>query len=268
MLAERLAPMPPDVLQYLIADGALNGTPATPTAHPIDERERSVVATAFASLPPQIRALAERHVGAIYIVDDLGSSAWTEYFDPPGRQSFMVFDASVLRETANAWATRKERSAFADGTDVRLELAATENDDPGGAFRFIFLHELGHAVSYGQRLLPTWVDNVGSEFPYARLVADVKRTVPNVPYYATADRRLPATQAKSLYALWNASNHPTLYASVGLEEDFAECFASFVHVEMLRQPYRLSLAGDHYDNGISQPRCAPKRAFIAGLIAP
>ncbi len=260
--------MPPAVLSYLIADGALNGFPANPRPHALDERERAVVAATFNALPPAVRAFAERYVAAIYFVDDLGSSGWTDFFHPPGRQSFMVFDALVLRETPNAWATRKERSSFAEDTALRLEIADAKDDLPGGAFRFIFLHELGHAISHGRRLTPNWIDDAGSDFAYASLVSKAKPLELGVRFYAAPERRLPARRAKEIYARWRTSDFPTLYATVQLEEDFAESFVSYVHVHLLQQPYRLFVGADRYDNGILQPRCAPKRAFIAALLAP
>ncbi|MSU49274.1 MAG: hypothetical protein EXS37_09355 [Opitutus sp.] len=267
-LSERVAEMPPAVLSYLIADCALNGFPTQPRPHTLNDHKRTVIAATFAALPPGIRTLAERYVRAIYVVDDLGSSAWTEFFDPPERQSFMVFDAPVLLESPNAWATRKERSGFADGTDLRLEIAEAKDDISGGAFRFIFLHELGHAIAYGRHLHPTWIDDVGDDFPFAKLVAGAKRFEAGVPFYAAPGRRLPAGHANDIYSRWSASDYPTMYATAGLGEDFAECFVSYVHVHLLRQPYRLTVGAERYDNGISHPRCAPKRAFVAGLLAP
>ena len=164
-LDERLREMPPAVLDYLVADGALNGIPSKPRHHRVTGEERAIVTAAFNSLPVNIRALAERHIAAIYVVDDLGSSAWTEFFDPPVRQSFMAF-------------------------------------------------------------------------------------------------------VKDIYERWSSMNWPTLFATISIEEDFAETFASYVHIHLLHQPYRLTVAGQRYENGITQPRCAQKRAFVAGLLGP
>ena len=268
LLDDRVADMPPAVLSYLIKDGARNGFPGEPRVHSLNPKERAVVAATFAALPPRVRSLAEQSIVAIYFVDDLGSSAWTEYFDPPGRQSFMVFDALVLRETPNAWATRKERSAFAEMTDLRLEIADPKDEVPGGAFRFIFLHELGHAVAYARRLHPTWVEETTGEYPFAKLAARAPQFESGVRFYATPAKRLSAAQAKEIYARWNRSEYPTLSATVGVEEDFAETFVSYVHTQLLQQPYRVFVDGARYENGLLEQRGGERRAFVAALFTP
>lgn len=267
-LVDRVGNLQGAVLDYLVADGARNGIAARPRPHTLTTTERNVVAATLAGLPPEVRVLAERFVAAIYFAQDLGTSGWAEFFDPPARQSFLVFDQVVLHETANAWATRRERSGFTTGADIRVELAEPATDAPGGAFRFIFLHELGHAVAHGLRLLPTWVDSSGPGFPYVGVVAGEEPFTPAVPFYAAGGKLLPASEARNVYARWSVSPHATLYATLDLQEDFAETFASYIHVSLLQQPYRISVASDYYGNGILFPRTAHKRAFIAHLLRP
>lgn len=265
-LQERVTDISPVVLAYVHDDNAINGFANRPTAHVLDDAERQVIANTLAALPPAVRALAERYIAGIYFVDDLGSSAMGEYLDPPTRKTFLVFDARVLRETANAWATRKERSGFLDGVDLRLEIAEAKNDMPGGAFRFIFLHEFGHAVAHGLRLHPTWIESSGGEFPFAKIVAGQKPLPRRVPFYATRETQLPADSAKAIYVNWSRSAYPTMYATVCMDDDFAESFVSYIHIQVLQQPYRLFVGDQRYDNGILQPRCANKREFIAKLL--
>ena len=263
-LLERVTTIPPVVLDYLIEDSSLNRWPTTARAHSVTPQERAIIAKTFASLPPAVLAMATKHIAGIYFVEDLGSSGWSEFLDPPSRQTFMVFDAVVLRDSANKWATRKECSAFA-AEDISLELTAAGEDEPGGAFRFIFLHELGHAVAHARRLVPSWIDRTGGEYAFASLVAGSKPFRPTVRFYAPSKQRIAAAQTNDIYAAWASSEYPTLYATVSAEEDFAESFASYVHIQMLRQPYRIRIGAEIYENGISQSRCALRREFVAEL---
>jgi hypothetical protein len=267
-LQDRIADITPVVLAYVHDDNAINGFANRPKAHVLNDVERQVMTGTLAALPMAVRMLVERYVAGIYVVDDLGSSAMAEYLDPPTRKTFLVFDAQVLHETPNAWATRKERSGFHDGVDLRLEIADAKDNSPGGAFRFIFLHEFGHAVGHGLQLHPTWIESTGGEFPFAKLVADQKPIPRRVPFYAIRGNRLPASLAKDIYAHWSTTAYPTMYATFCLDDDFAESFVSYVHITMLRQPYRLFVGDQRYDNGIIQPRCANKRDFIAKLLEP
>ena len=77
--------------------------------------------------------------------------------------------------------------------------------------------------------------------------------------------------AETYAALMN-TNFPTLYAATHPADDFAESFANFVHVVLLRQPFEVRIAHDgkrvlQYNGCWNERRCAGKRAFLERLLA-
>jgi hypothetical protein len=71
----------------------------------------------------------------------------------------------------------------------------------------------------------------------------------------------------------STSAFPTLYASTSPFDDFADSFASYVHVVLLGQPWRAQVLTDgkpvaSYPNGITEERCRAKCEFLRALLGP
>ncbi|MBC7469468.1 MAG: hypothetical protein H7322_09100 [Ramlibacter sp.] len=73
------------------------------------------------------------------------------------------------------------------------------------------------------------------------------------------------------YASLEETNFPSLYAATAPGDDFAEAFASYVHVVLLRRPWEIALSqGGKVVKVVrscwDQPRCAAKRAVMEQLL--
>ncbi|MCC6810030.1 MAG: hypothetical protein IT381_21550 [Deltaproteobacteria bacterium] len=274
-LNDRLSAAPAVLVAYLQEENALQGFAQTPRPHALSADERRLVSEALKTLPAEVLRLASRAVAAIYFVDDLGGTGWTETLrDDALRRSIIVFDASVLKKRANDWATDKERTVFALGADVRVLLAPEEANAEGSAFRYILLHELGHAIGTHTRAYPS-AEDTPEETPFTkqswrlegRTFVPVQRLWPaRLGFYGTAPP-LPTTDVPAVYAKVKESAFPSLYACVGVEDDFAETFALYVHTVLMKLPHITLVSGDTaIIDCMEAPQCKEKRAIVSGLL--
>jgi hypothetical protein len=230
-------------------------------------------------------------LAGIYFVSDLGGTGFTDYAKGgwfSRDAGFSVFDIDVLaKQTANAWATWKERSPFADDPAFRLE-ARIENeagDNRKNAIQYILLHELGHILSIGEDIHPRWDEAPSSvdDFPFARLSWEF---IPAESRYASlfdkpfALRRdvvyyfgakLAGRQMPDVYGQLAATNFPTLYAATRPGDDFAESFVSYVHTVMMKRPWEIRLFQDGklirtVGTCWEEKRCAEKRRLLEEIL--
>ncbi len=288
-LEGRVGPAPAPVLDYLARDNALEGYAARPAAWTPSAEERGAVERALRSLPPRVVELVEPRLVGVFFVEGLGTSGYTETVNehPDGEEAaFIVFDRLVLSRTANAWATWKEASPFRPGPHrVALTIAPAGADDLESAFRFILLHELGHVVGATGRHHPSWRDVPrAGPFPFQDVSWAAQGTgfAPKVPlcagaprlrYYAQGDAVAPNDLLPREWSEISTSSFPTLYASINPFDDFADSFASYVHVVLLGQPWRAEVftGGERvasYGNGITEERCRTKRELLRALLGP
>jgi hypothetical protein len=93
----------------------------------------------------------------------------------------------------------------------------------------------------------------------------------DVAYYFGA--KLGAEQMAATYASLAVTNFPSLYAATHPADDFAEAFASYVHVVLMRKPWQVTISRDGevlrvVDACWEEPRCAGKRKLLEELLAP
>jgi len=295
-VAERIGPAPLQLVEYITLDNIANGYPERPRAARLDAGLLADVKAAIADLPATIWALFGERLVGVYFVDGLGGTGYTDYvFDAHGRpvKGFIVLDAAVLAgQRANAWATWKENTPFAPGAGYRLEarIEADGNDNRRNAIQYILLHELGHVLSIGADIHPPWnlsPKEVAGEakYPFFDLSWTIDRQAgkfrtlfdANLPqrartvYYLGA--KLSAAEMQPAYASLRNSNFPSLYASTSPGDDFAESFASYVHVVLMRRPWQVTISRDGNPVEIfracwGEPRCAQKQQLLERLVRP
>jgi hypothetical protein len=293
-LAERIGPAPPHLVEYLTLDNILNGHAERPHAATLDAGLLADIRGAIADLPAEIRKLFGERLVGVYFVEGLGGTGYTDYvFDEQGRalKGFIVLDAAVLApQRANAWATWKENTPFTADAGYRLEarIEADGNDNRRNAIQYILLHELGHVLSIGSDIHPPWnlrPKGVGSEakYPFFDLSWSVDRAADkyrsrfdaNFPqrmgtvYYFGA--KLAAADMAATYASLELTNFPSLYAATAPGEDFAESFASYVHVVLMGRPWQITILRDGKPVKIfracwGEPRCAKKQKLLEQLV--
>lgn len=294
--AERIAPAPPQLVEYIALDNIANGYQERPRAARLDAGLLADVKAAIADLPMAIWALFDERLVGVYFVEGLGGTGYTEYvFDAQGKptKGFIVLDAGVLADQrANAWATWKENTPFAPGTSYRLDarIEAAADDNRRNAIQYILLHELGHVLSIGADIHPPWnlspkeID-AAAKYPFFDLSWTIDRKADkyrsrfdaNFPQRASTvyyfGAKLAAADMLPAYASLKATNFPSLYAATLPGDDFAESFASYVHVVLMRRPWQVTISRDGEPVEIfracwGEPRCAQKQQMLERLVKP
>lgn len=293
-LEARIGPAPAHVVEYLNLDNILNGYPTKPRPALPDPSLLADVKQALADIPPQVRTLVGDRLVGLYFAVNVGASAYTEaVLDSSAKPTaaFVVFDAGVFAQLkANAWATWKERTPFTPGSHVleaRIESGADDNRK--NAIRYILLHELGHVVSVGANVHPPWHDPAkrreatAAKYPffglswrfnprtetYESLFDHDFSQRDKVIYYKGA--RLSAADMVPTYSHLKSTNFVTLYAATGPADDFAESFASYVHVVLMKRPWEITIRQDGNVVHVfrpcwDEPRCAGKRKILEDLL--
>lgn len=293
-VAERIGPAPPYLVEYITLDNIANGYPERPRAAQLDAALLADLKGAIADLPPAIWALVGARLAGVYLVEGLGGTGYTDYvFDAQGRplMGFVVLDAAVLAgQSANAWATWKENTPFAGSADYRLDarIEADDKDNRRNVIQYILLHELGHVLSIGGAIHPPW--NLGAKevdgavrYAFFDLSWSVDRAADkyrsrfdaefpqrqNTVYYFGA--KLTAADMLPTYAGLRLTNFPSLYAATSPGDDFAESFASYVHVVLMQRPWQITISRgggvvDVFRACWDEPRCAAKRQLLERLI--
>ena len=293
-LEQRVGPAPPEVREFLLLDNLVHGYPERPRASTVTKEFHDEVAAALADLPvPVKRRLADRLAGVLF-VDEFGGTGFTDSItDGAGgkKTAFVVLDPTVLaKRTANQWATWKENTPFKPEGRYRLSatIEASADDNRRQAIQYILLHEVGHVFAVGEDFGPDWNLKVseipaGARYPFFELswLADragnryesrFEKELPErgkVVYYWGA--KLPASAMAAVYEHLEATNFPTLYAATHPGDDFAESFASYVHVVLMGKPFDIVISEDghvvkSYGSCWKEPRCAAKRRILESYL--
>ena len=293
-LARRIGAAPPELLEYVALDNIVGGFSNRPRATLLSAAFLRDVRDAFAELPAAVKALLESRLAGIHFVDDLGGTGYTDAIvDANGKQvaGFVVLDASVLSKfTANAWATWKENTPFIaeEGMRLRATIETGPRDNRKNAIQYILLHELGHVVSIGADLHPPWglapaEVPPSASYPFYQLAWSVlsseNRFVTRfdaefperreVVYYLGP--KLRARQMSQVYSSLERTNFASLYGATNPGDDFAEAFASYVHVVPMRRPFEIRIARDGkliktFRSCWDQPRCIGKKEILRILL--
>jgi hypothetical protein len=288
---ERILALPAEVRDFVHQVNLVTGVAAVPVAAVPDGRLRTDLGDALLGMPDAVRALVDPLLLGICIGRGLGSSGITDIVaDARGRilGCVVLLDLDLLEtHSANSWATWKENLPFATGAGYALAatIAAPEQDTRANALQFLLLHEFGHVLTADGDFLPRWWEPLpgtldGRRFSYLDLswiVSPFGGFVPRadfdlrsvVDFYG--NNQLFADAIVTAYAGLECSDFPSLYGATNPYDDFAECFASYVHSEMLGRPYVLRVDLDgvpqaYLDSFWASGRSSGKRAFMEAML--
>jgi hypothetical protein len=293
-VGERIGPATPQLVEYLNLDNIFHGYPERPRAAKLDPAFLADVRGAIADLPPAIwKLFNERFIG-LYFVEDLGGTGFTDFVadkDKKAVAGYVVLDAAILgRQTANAWATWKENTPFKVQTVFKLDARIEDdaNDNRRNAIQYILLHELGHVLSIGSDFHPLWAIApkdvpATAKFPFFSLSWKIDREADkyvtlfeaalpqrkDVVYYFGA--KLAATEMVPAYTNLEKTNFPSLYAATRPGDDFAEAFASYVHVVLMKRPWQVTISRNGEVQKVfkacwEEARCAEKRKILEKIV--
>lgn len=289
-LRDKVGPAPELLVDYLRLDNTINGYDQLPQSAPAGQGFADELLAAVEAMPPAVKAQLREYVLGIFLVTDLGSSAYTEVLrdGAPHPQGFIVLDVQALQRTANGWATWREGTPFrpATGMECRLLIEPAAQDLGRNAIAYVILHELGHLVGVATGAHDNWWeqgDPAGYPFSAISWRRGKKGGVTShwdkgfperarLRFYADAEAQLPGDQRLDIYSKLARTDFVSLYAATGSYEDFAETYAMYVHVVLQGRPWQLTVLGAGkplliMTAPILQPRCAAKRRFMAGLLA-
>ncbi|APV51493.1 hypothetical protein BWI17_18425 [Betaproteobacteria bacterium GR16-43] len=292
--SERIGPAPAKLVEFIALDNIGNGFPNKPRISKAPADFVRDVKAAFEELPEAVKRPLTNRLAGIYFVEDLGGTGFTDMIvDDAGKPAggFIVLDPTVLlQHTANTWATWRDGTPFKPSADDRLEVTieTPANDNRKQAIQYILLHEIGHVLSIGSNFHPNWntpLDQVGAtaQYPFYELSWRLGgsplayRTLFDAAFPQRKDvvyyfgPRIPADQMVETYTGLGKTNFATLYSSSHPGDDFAEAFANYVHVVMMKRPFEIRLyhfgqLALTYPACWSEPRCAPKRVVLEALL--
>ena len=285
-LADRVQIPSEDVLNFLRADNVKQGFSEVPVASN-DEVAIGEIKQALQTLPEAIQEKLKKKLAAIYLVQQLGGSAvansiYTNGPSSPEIAGFLALDTFALNKKANDWATWKDQSPFRDGTySIRTTIANDSANDRIHAYQFILLHELGHILAIGTDIHPSW-DTAGplNSFPFSKLSWKEKgdwyehngaNQIPKTVFYATEQNKRSGDEILSIYEALEKTSFVTLYASTNPFDDFAETFATYVHSQLMQNPYRVEILKGNdvvktFELCFGQPRCKEKEDIVRAFI--
>jgi glutathione synthase/RimK-type ligase-like ATP-grasp enzyme len=286
-LHTRTAPPTADLQSFLSTYG--RSQQQTCTLSRISPEIESDLTEALATLPESLMNTLNKSVLGIFFADGLGASGLTDMValgDGSNNIGFIIVldNQAFAHASANAWASWKENSAFTADEEVQIQvcIANEDSDHRVQALRFLLLHEFGHVLATMTDICPKeW------SFPLPKLAGHFSkhswqtsgtkaiRPEQNFPHREKISfyRQpvLQASQALDLYRDLARTAFPTLYASMDVQEDFAECFATYVHTQLLGQPYRVQVkVGDalvfNSDDFWASSRASEKRRYFHHLL--
>lgn len=258
-----------------------------PSTLGIEARDFELVQSALKTLPSKLQKTMNSKLVSIAIVNDLGSSGYSDFVytaDGYPVQGFIVLDRKLLKQSSNQWFTARENSPFS--CDRLVAKLGSDQNDFYSSIKYVVLHEFAHVFSEG-----TSVNQFTHDLPdqkeldrrdYAPMswkvingqyVSKFNQQFPErekIRYYPTARSSLSCDDASKTYLKLKQTNFPALYAALDPFEDFAESFANYIHVVVMKRPFEIVIQGggkpvERFTPCWNDSRCVPKKTYMDKL---
>jgi len=211
----------------------------------------------------------------------------------PERPKIAANDAGFERDLRAAMrelpaAVKRVVAAKLAGIRLAATIAAPAADDRKHAIQYILLHELAHVLAIGGRVHPSWAQAPASigdpaAYPFFALswrVAEGRYATrfdegfpqrKEIVYYFGA--KLDGAGMRPAYEWLERTDFATLYSATHPADDFAEAFANYVHVVMMKRPFEVRILEGgklvkSYRPCWEQERCRRKREIVEGMLGP
>ena len=221
------------------------------------------LARAISQMPLWLRQRMASECLGVYCVRGLGSSAASDVVvQADGRLLGVVVAVDVEQiddASANDWASRRAAMPFRTSStwSLRMTIAGSGDDDRCATLQYLLLHEFGHVLSARRALIPPWWiasarlrREAVYEFLALSWLRDAAGLITPMPHNDFPLRRrlafygdapLQADDMLPAYRDLQQTSFVTLYAAQNVYDDFAETFASYVHVVLMNKPHELVL---------------------------
>ena len=285
-IGERIVPAPDVILDYLLKDNQVQGYTEVPKRPDVDPAFLSDIVNAVTEMPASVREHFAQHVVAIFLVKELGGTAYTELLRDvdANKQGFIVLDVGSLSRKANEWFAWKANSPFTTkgAYKIEAEIERQANDTRKSAIQYILLHEMGHLMGVVTGAHPSWIAGGDpQQWPFTRLSwltlekgfdgkSKFEKTFTNrrkLKFYAFNDAALTADQIDETYGQLLETDFVSLYAATNMYDDFAETYAMYVHLVLQKLPWKIRIIKEGktvraLENPILEKRCEDKRKYL------
>lgn len=288
-IKSRILPAPDIIIDYLRKDNQFQGYNERPQKSEIDPEFFSDISRAVTELPKVVRDHIKKHVVAIFLVEELGGTAYTELLRDfaNNKQGFIVLDVGSLNRKANEWFTWKANSPFAmkGAYIIEAEIEQKSNDTRKYAVQYILLHEVGHLLGVAKGAHPSWLTGGHpQEWPFSKLSwltleqgfdgkSKFDTTFTNrskLKFYSFKDAPLTSKEIDETYRQLLKTDFVSLYAATNMYDDFAETYAMYVHVVLQQRPWKIRIMTEgktveKITNPILVKRCEIKKRYLDSI---
>ncbi len=296
-LEQRIFGTPNELVNFLYGVNIVNGVKGVPLALALPAPPAALQAV-LAALPAAIREKLSGKLIGIYLTSGLDTGGITKlaYRELDSVQPFGAIVALDLRNfqtgphrplSLDQWMALRESSAFVPLKPFAIEARLLEDSSGFDAMEYTLLRELGQILALNSGVYPAaqqeaFPDGAEHKYPFLELSWQFKngglQPRPEFDFKGRQELsyggkpKVKASQLREVYERLEQTNFPTLLAAQGPFDDFAESFASYVHTQLLHQPFELRLlnAGKVVKTIHScwdEPRCAKKREFFERFLA-
>jgi hypothetical protein len=289
---ERLEPAPAELLRYILLQNKLDGFAEVPRTVAPSPEIAAVLKEIKSSFSPAVNKLLNERLVGIYSLTDLGGSGFAEeIIDAQSGKTYavIVLDQNVLlSRKANDWASWKENSIFQPpkkgGYHLQMMIESPRKNTVQNAARYLLLHELGHVLGAVSKVHPSWTPSdqtFSLHYPFVQfswklddqgkpksLFDDEFRERKKIQFYAFEKAQLTNDQMADVYRqLQQSTNFVSMQAATSLWEDFAESFATYVHVVRDKRPWGVRVSDERGETYVFQScwqenRCQTKKEFL------
>ncbi|PJZ44710.1 hypothetical protein [Leptospira brenneri] len=219
------------------------------------------------SLPKAVNDLADSYIYGIYFVTNLGSTGLTGIVrDENGKPigGIIFLDSDLLGDGGNDWASKKESTAFLPSKEHSIKIHLDDSNSIETAVQFIILHELGHILSITKGHAPDFSETQRDfrKFPlfegiwwsetYSPYEATFFPERNKIKFYKKTPNLSLFPEGKFLYKKLTNTGFVSLYAATNADDTYAEAFAEYVHVVLLKKEYKVILTSKNSSETLLQ----------------
>jgi hypothetical protein len=237
----------------------------------------------FNQWPQGLKEYCERYVSHVYVVDELGSSA---YVLQQNDSSFTILiNRDAMESLPNDWFTSREATAINLTSEYAIDhrIETDSNNRPEFTLETLLIHEVAHCIgitagqtrefdsgwgSLGQHSL---LDGVFQVANVAMEMTEKNQSQFGDFHYYRKTRLGMEEYVKRLRLLRN-SPFPTMYSSVNDLEYFADFFYTYVHCIVLKRPLEYAVFKDGNEitrvkSGISLQHQEERCSIISNVLS-
>ncbi|MCW7464570.1 hypothetical protein [Leptospira levettii] len=251
---DRIYPLDAKRLSTLMEVNQIDGIEEVPTGIKDLDKWKDRISAIHSSFPTSLNKLADELLVGIYFVSNLGSTGLTGILrDKNGKPvaGIIYLDADLLNVGGNDWVTNRENTFFKKDPVYSVKIQLDPTNSFNSALSFIILHELGHIVAIVKGYAPDYTEPKRDfrKYPYFEGVW-LSETYspyedsffperPNIKFYQKNPTTPLFPDGKSLYKKLTNTQFVSLYAATNADDTFAEAFAQYVHVLVLKKEYKV-----------------------------